>query len=64
MGMGLVLSRDRMLVQDSEPKGKVVESKNGWAGRRFIIQSFMGQSKGFRFFPKSQERTLKHVNDI
>lgn len=29
VGMGLVFSRDRMLPQDSEPKGRVVESKIG-----------------------------------
>lgn len=49
-----------MLTQNSEPKGRVVESKIGWTGRSYIIHSFVGQSKGSRFYTNSQERTLKH----
>lgn len=49
-----------MLTQNSEPKGRVAESKIEWTGSRCIIQSFVGQSKGSRFYANSQERTLKH----
>lgn len=55
MGMGLVLSRDRMWVQNSEPKRQVVENKIGWVCRGYNIQSFVGQSKGFNFYPRGKK---------
>lgn len=42
VGMGLVLLRNRMLPQDSEPKARVVENKIGQAGSCCTIESLVG----------------------